>query len=133
MNLGTAVFVLIILAFALSVPKAYGPKQDYLSALTFIESNKNHNDIVHTIGSTTFVYKEYFNLDWTGLEDKENLDMIRANKNVTWIVYTFPFYIESEYPKVMELIRRDFRTVKRFDGTLNGGEIVVCRSEVSLS
>lgn len=130
---GTIVFALIILAFAISARKAYGPKQDYLSALRFVESNKKLDDIVLTIGSTAFVYERYYGLDWIEVGDLENFNSIRANRNATWIVYTFPVYLEAEYPNIMDIVRDDFKVVKQFYGTLNGGAIFVCRSEVSSS
>jgi hypothetical protein len=132
-KLGTTVFALIILASAISAPKAYGPKQDYLSALRFVESNKKLNDIVLTVGCTAFVYERYYGLDWTTVGDLESFNSIRANRNTTWIVYTFPAGLEAEYPTIMDLVRHDFKVVKQFDGTLNGGTIFVCRSEVSSS
>jgi uncharacterized membrane protein len=130
---GTILFALIILAFAVSGRKAYGPKQDYLGALRFVESNKQLNDIVLTIGSTAFVYERYYGLDWTEIGDLESFNSIRANRNATWIVYTFPAYLEAEYPKIMDIVRDDFKVVKQYYGTLNGGAIFVCRSEVSSS
>jgi mannosyltransferase len=133
MILGTAVFSVIILVFAITAPRAYGPKQDYLSALKFVESNKKLNDIVLTFGSTSFVYERYYGLDWTMVGDLESFNSIRTNRNTAWIVYTFPAYLEAEYPEIMDTVRRDFRMVRQFDGTLNGGTIFVCRSEVASS
>jgi len=129
--LGTTVFSVIILVFAITAPRAYGPKQDYLSALKFVQSNKEMNDIVLTIGSTAFVFEKYYRLDWTTVGDLEDFNSIRTNKDTTWIVYTFPAFLETKYSQIMDVVRNDFEVVKRFDGTLNGGTIFVCRSGIS--
>jgi mannosyltransferase len=133
MMLGNTAFALIILAFVISAPKAYGPKQDYLSALRFVEANKNLHDNVLTIGGTAFVFDKHYGLDWTTVEDFESFNSIHTNGKDTWIVYTFPAYLEKRYPEIMDVVRNDFELVRKFDGTLNGGTIFVCRSEVSSS
>ncbi len=101
--------------------------------MKFVETNKKSDDIVLTIDSTAFVFEKYYGLDWTTVEDFERFNSIRANTNTTWIVYTFPANLETKYPEIMDVVRNDFELVKQFDGTLNGGTIFVCRSEVSSS
>jgi mannosyltransferase len=128
-HLGTGLFGIIILCSAVTVPAVYAPKQDYLGALNFVEKNKGPDDVVFTVGNTTVAYNDFYNVDWVKVEKPENLIAVREASKVAWIVYTFPPYLENAYPEIMNIIQRDFRLVKKFYGTLNGGAIFVCRSQ----
>jgi hypothetical protein len=129
-QLSTALFIVIILVSAVSVPAAYGPKQDYLAALRFVETNKSPGDVVVTVGSATFVYQDYYQSGYEAVEDIKELNLIRKKAKTVWIIYTFPFYLKAAYPEIMAVIQGDFRVVRKFNGTLNGGTIYICRSSV---
>jgi mannosyltransferase len=121
----------IILASAISVPAVYAPKQDFLSALRFIEANKHPDDGIATLGCTAVVYKGFYETDWIDLENAQTSNLVPAQGKALWIIYTFPSHLEAAYPEMMAAIKRDFKVVTKFYGTLRGGEIFVCRSRSS--
>jgi hypothetical protein len=130
---GTALCAGLIFVSALSAPAAYGPKQDYLGALAFVEANRESGDAVVTAGVAYFPYQKLYRRDWESVESLERLDSIRANAKRTWLIYTLSPQIETSFPEIMASIRRDFKVIGQFPGTLGGGTLYVCRSETAPS
>ena len=128
---GTALCVSLIFVSAVSVPFAYAPKQDYLGALAFVEKSKDPGDSVVTVGLATYPSKNFYAKNWKEAETLEDLNFIRSRSNRTWLIYTLPLHLQAVYPEIMSNIKQDFRVVKRFYGTLNGGTIFVCLSDTS--
>lgn len=128
--LGIVAGVGLVFVSALSVPFAYGPKQDYAGALAFVQQERQPGDAVVTVGLATFPYQRLYQVDWTGVESLEALNDIRLRAKRTWLLYTFPPELESVYPDIVASIRRDFQVVKEFPGTVGEGAIIVCRSDV---
>jgi hypothetical protein len=132
-SIGTGLCAVLILAAAMSVPLAYGPKQDYLGALTFVKKMKEPGDIIVTTGLAAFPYKNLYKTNWEAVETSHALKDIRSRSKRTWLLYTLPLHLQSVYPEVMDCIHEDFKVVKKFYGTLGGGTIFVCLSDVSPS
>ncbi len=128
-RVGTTLAATLIFLSAASVPLAYAPKQDYLAALRFIESMQRPGDIVTTVGVTTLVYTSFYQVDWQAVETLEDLNAVRARAARTWLLYTLPVHLQSDYADILASIQRDFQAVKTFYGTLGGGTIFVCRSD----
>lgn len=126
---GTALCTGLILVSAISVPFAYGPKQDYDGALEFVQANMAPGDIVVTAGLAVFPYNNFYGKDWQEVTRVEGLDSIRSSAKRTWLVYTFPTVLESTSPEIMTSIARDFRVIKEFYGTVGDGTVFVCRSD----
>jgi hypothetical protein len=126
---GTVLFLIILLASAVSVPSVYGPKQDYLGALCFVEKNRGSEDIVFSVGAAGFVYERFYKADWKWAENVEDIKAALQSSKSVWLIYTLPFHLESVYPEIMSLIKREFIVAERYDGTLNGGTIYVCRNK----
>ena len=127
---GAVLFLMTILASAISLPSAYGPKQDYSGALEFVERNRGSGDVVFAVGDARFAYKEYYRVNWSDVRDAGDLEAALDQRKPVWIVYTFPLYLETAYPDIMKAIHRDFATVEKFEGTLNGGTIYVGRNKL---
>jgi len=128
--IGTTICAALVTASALSIPFVYAPKQDYRGALAFVEWNKQPEDAIVTVGLATIPYKRFYKVDWELAETVDALNAIRFRARRTWLLYTLPLHLQSVHPHIMDLIRNDFRVVKRFDGTLRGGTIFVCRSDI---
>jgi mannosyltransferase len=124
---GTALCIGLIAISATSIPAVYGPKQDYLGALTYIQENASPGDAIVTTGVATFPYQKFYNVDWKAVETLESLNAIRSYAKRTWLLYTFPVHLEYEYTEIMASIRRDFTVVNQYYGTLGGGTIFICR------
>ncbi len=123
----------LIIVSAMSVPKAYAPKQDCSGALKFVEERKEPGDIIVTVGVATIPYNSLYNVDWEEAETLEELNSIRFRAERTWLLYTMSLHLKSVYPDIMSVIQSDFKVEKRFYGTLGDGTIVVCLSKAPLS
>ncbi len=128
----TVATLLLVAGAALAIPNAYAPKQDYVGALRFVEANRVPGDSVVTVGLATFPYQRFYKVDWDSVESVEALEQVRSRAQRTWVVYTLPLHLEAVYPDLMARIRREFRVVRVFPGTLSGGAIVVCRTDGAL-
>lgn len=126
---GTALCAGLILVSAISVPFAYGPKQDYAGALEFVQTNILPGDTVVTAGLAAFPYNNFYGKDWQEVTRVDGLNSIRSSAKRTWLIYTFPTVLESTSPEIMTSIARDFPVVKEFYGTVGDGTIFVCRSD----
>lgn len=127
---GTLVCLALIAVSAISVPLAFGPKQDYAGAMQFVETNRQAGDAIVITDLTVFPYKNFYQRDYQVVENATALDAIRANSQRTWVLYTFPPVLESVHPDVMASIQRDFQLVKEFGGTVGGGTIFVVRADM---
>jgi uncharacterized membrane protein len=125
---GTIFAVGLILVSAVSVPRAYAPKQDFLAALKFIDANKKPGDTIAMVGLVSFGYKNFYRRDWQEVETVDELDSIRSHAKHTWLLYSFPTHVAAVYPEIMGEIKRDFQIVKKFPGTIGDGSIFVSRS-----
>ena len=124
--LGTALCSLLLLVSATTIPAAYLPKQDYWSAVGFLKQNQRPGDVIVTVGAAALPYKKFCGVDWPEVENAESLNTIRRRAQRTWLTYTLPVHMEAMYPEIMTIIKNDFRIVRKFYGTLNGGTIFVC-------
>jgi hypothetical protein len=127
--LAISVCIGLISISAASVPLAYGPKQDFVAAKTFIDENLMPGDQVATVGLTSFVYTNYLETDWNTIKSLDDLAKVQASSQRTWVVYTLPQQARKEFPEIMDVVQRQFRVIQTFPGTLGDGTIFVCISE----
>ncbi len=124
-RLQTALGAGLVAVSGLSLPLAYGPKQDYLGALAFVEGRREPGDVVLTAGLAAMPYKSFYKVDWQEVRGLEALEHAMAGARRAWFVYTLPAYLEAVDPDVMATVSREFRLVGQFRGTLNGGTVFV--------
>jgi len=122
---GAGLCLTVIIVSAISVPRAYLPKQDYQGALEFLREKQRPGDIVVTVGLAAFPYQRFYKVDWQQVASLEELTKVRSRGGRTWLVYTMPIVLQSAHPEIMKSIQIDFEAVREFPGTLNGGNIVV--------
>lgn len=126
-TLGTWAVGLLIVLSALSLAFNYRyPKQDFEGAMRFVLAAKDPQDAVVSSGVPADPYRGLWELPWPNIESAEELSRIRATAPRTWVLYTFPRYLEARLPDVATIIRRDCRPERVFPGTVGGGDIVVC-------
>jgi hypothetical protein len=127
--LGTLACIGLIAVSLVSVPLAFGPKQDYIGAMKYIDANLKPGDSIATVSLTTFPYNEYLKKDWNSVNSLSELNDLRAAAQRTWLVYTFPPVLESVHPDITNSIRQDFTLQGSFPGSVGEGTIVVVRSD----
>jgi mannosyltransferase len=129
-RLSTAVLVLMLVASAIPLRAEYlYPKQDYLSAMRFVEGQQRPEEQVVTVGVVTTAFQRYYGRAWPLLETRAQLDAQLTQDRGTWLIYAMPIYIRASQPDVWDAIQSRFTVVRVFPGTLSGGEIFVCRSK----
>lgn len=124
--LGSLACGVLVLMSAASVPRAFGPKQDYKAALDYARAQRGPGDIVVSTGLASFPYTTLYRSDIESVEDERALEAVRARARRTILLYTLEPVLESMQPGIMSVIRRDFRVMKQFAGTLQGGAVFVC-------
>lgn len=116
--------VIIALLSLVSLPYAYAyPKQDFDGALGFLRDHRAGSDPVGTAGLASYPFSRYYHLPWSQIETREEFDRLRANGQRTWMVYSFPEYME---PTLVESLRHYCEVERVFRGTLDGGDVIVC-------
>jgi 4-amino-4-deoxy-L-arabinose transferase-like glycosyltransferase len=119
----------LVIVSMLSVPFAWGPKQDYEGALALIESQQLPGDTVVTVGIAAVAYDKFYRTGWQPVETLQALGNVRKQPGRTWVVYTVPLHTAAAYPEIVAVLESDFELVGEFHGTLNGGTVVVNRAD----
>ena len=118
-----------IVMIAASLPllaKNYGaPKQDFESAMSFLEEQNAPTQAIMTVGLAQLPYGDYLAPDWNHLESVEDLERALEASQSIWIVATFPEHFRSTYPALANRVEQEFTLAQRFTGTLSGGAVYV--------
>jgi hypothetical protein len=69
--------------------------------------------------------QEYYERTWPVVESPAAITSL-AGSGGYWIMYTFPRYIEFEFPDLMRHIDAVCATREVFPGTVGDGDIIVC-------
>jgi mannosyltransferase len=126
--IGISLVLLIIAISTITVPRNYTlPKQDFSGAKNFVENNRSPPDGIVAISIAGEIYSRYFAPEWMAVKTVAELENIEQRSKKVWLVYTLAPEIKAFRPDLWQTIERDYETVKIFPGTLNGGEIFVCR------
>jgi uncharacterized membrane protein len=128
-RLGTALSLVTILVLAASSTFAYGPKQDFESAVDYVESHEQAGDSIVAVDLAAHIYEEFYGVDWPVIESEEQLSTVRAQSRRTWLLYTFPPVLSSVYPDIMQQIENDFEVVESFDGSVREGTLFVALAD----
>ena len=114
---------------ARSLPYGYrSPKQDYQGAVMFVQQNRKETDRVAVIGTTAArPIIDFLGQPWQRIDRAEELRELRAENCDVWIVYTFPMYIKANQPELWDMIQHECEHIRRFGGTIAGGDIEIFR------
>jgi hypothetical protein len=103
------------------------PKQDFSGAKNYVDINRSPNDQVVVVSLAGVFYDSYLTLPWRVAKTGVELEELQKNVSQTWLIYTLPIEVRAFRPDVWQVIERDYKVVRVFPGTLNGGEIFVCQ------
>jgi hypothetical protein len=123
--LGSAIAVILVLASATTVSRAWNPKQDYISAGAFVEKSQAAGDAVVTVDMTELPFRQYERRNWLFAADRDDLIRIEASHPRTWVLLTFPLRLASVHPGLLDYVQRRYVKAAVFPGTIAGGEIIV--------
>jgi len=127
--LSTLICSAILLASILSLRYVYLPKQNFVGAIDLVEREKIKQESVITVGIAGFPFNTYYKKDWKTIKTIEELDNILLHTKRTWAIYILPVHAEAAYPGIIRRIKDKYDLVKRFRGSLNGGDVFVYREK----
>lgn len=127
----TAATLLVTLGSGLTVPRAWGPKQDYAQAAAFVAGHRAPGDAVVTVDLTIFPYERYAQCPCTAVQGLAALEAVEQSHPRTWVLTTFPIRLASVEPEIWERLQTQYDTAAVYPGTVGGGAIVVMVRRVS--
>jgi 4-amino-4-deoxy-L-arabinose transferase-like glycosyltransferase len=116
--------VALIAGSMLILPRAYGPKQDFEGAKAFVDQVRQPGQAVMTAGLTDLPYQRWLRSDYVAVDSVEALDRALDGRS-GYLLHTLPTFVESRMPDLAEAIATRGREVKRFPGSVGGGDVVV--------
>jgi hypothetical protein len=127
-RLGFALALFMILVSVVTVPRNYAlPKQDFLGAKSFVESSRSEAGKTVAVNLAGDMFQKYYAPNWITTRSGPELAALDQQNDEVWLVYTMPFEIQAFSPDVWRTIQNDYEIVRSFPGTLNGGDVFVCR------
>lgn len=127
---GTCLALILIAASVATVHRNYSlPKQDFSGARSFIEHERSKSDGIVAVSLAGVVYGRYLTPPWPVATTASDLEALENRADTEWLVYTIPIEIKAFKPDLWKVIERDYSVVKIFPGTLNGGEVFVCKKK----
>jgi hypothetical protein len=124
-RLATAALIVVILASAGIVGRAWGPKQDYAGARAFVDAQRRAGDAVVIAGMARLPYERYFQTGWLPVTNVRELQAIESTHARTWLLYTVPAHLRASAPDVLQHVEQSYRVARAFEGTLGGGTVYV--------
>jgi hypothetical protein len=125
----TAAAALVVAGSALTVPRCYAyPKQDFTGARDWVDRHRAEGEAAVAVGTAALVYKTYYAPHWTPIENAAEFETLHRRSPSPWLVYTLPIEVRTYRPDIWQVIEKEYRPVKIFPGTLQGGgDVYVCR------
>jgi mannosyltransferase len=121
----TTALVVLVAGSAFTVPRAWGPKQDYVGAAAFVASHRDPSEAVVTVDLTVFPYEKYAECPCTPVSSLAELEAAEATHTRTWVLYTFPVRLAAVEPGIWQRLQTGYDTAAVYRGTVGGGDIVV--------
>ncbi len=117
----------IALAGAMLVPAAWKPKQDFAGVAEFIAQHRSPGDAVLCMVGARFPLQVFMGMDCDAVYFLSELERIEARHERVWMIYTLPTQFEAHTPEIWKRVQEssDYVKLREFDGSLNGGDIIV--------
>jgi hypothetical protein len=116
---------------ALTVPRAWHPKQQFDAAAAYVQAAREPGDAVVAVDMAAYVYENRRPPPgWHFTNEREALAGIERSARRTWVVYSFPTHLRGTYPELAEHITvAPYREIRVFPATIGDGEIRVLRTD----
>lgn len=132
LGLGLAAAAVMLVLSAASLGRNYRlPKQDYAGAMAYLETVRDPRDPVVAVGMAGLPVRRYFAPEFETADTDKELAAVRGHSpdRPTWLIYTFRDHLDVYHPEIAAAVDREFVRTATFPGTLNGGEVIVCRAD----
>ncbi|HEX7120825.1 MAG TPA: glycosyltransferase family 39 protein [Gemmatimonadaceae bacterium] len=120
--------VLVAAVSALTVPRAWQPKQQLYAAADFVESQRAPGDAVAALDMAANAYRGHRTPPgWLLTDSLEDLQALERTSTRTWVVYIFPTRLRAAFPELAAHVTQStlYREVRVFPATVGGGEVRV--------
>ena len=110
-----------------ALPRYYRvPKQDFDGAVRLLDDAEAGGTRIAAAGPACLPLAIYYDkASWRCLKSVDDWQDVRGAAHSVLVVYTLAEYIDAP---VSERLRLDCPMVQRFEGTLGGGDIIVCKA-----
>lgn len=102
------------------------PKQDFEGAMRYVLAERETGDAVVSSGLRADPYRMLWGHEWPVVSTRAELDAIRRGHARTWILWTFPRYLERHAPEIDAELQRECPNPRVFRGTVGGGDVMAC-------
>lgn len=102
------------------------PKQDFEGAMRYVVAERGADDAVVSSGLSADPYRMLFGESWPVVSTRAELDSVRRQHARTWVLWTFPRYLERSAPEIDAELKRECPTPRVFRGTVGGGDVMAC-------
>jgi len=126
-RLATAALAVAIAGSALTVPRAWGPKQDHEAAAEYVDRLLQPGDAVVVIDMTPLPLVEYLGRPYRTIATIDDLLEVEREHDRIWLLYSFPTRLAAEFPEIWRRLQDEYREVASFPGTVRGGAVVLMR------
>jgi FtsH-binding integral membrane protein len=118
--------IVVISTSAVALPRNYRvPKQDFDGAVRFLEGESANGTAVRAVGPGCFpIERFYVKADWPCLQTVNDIDTLLAAPGRVLVIYSLVDYIDNA--ELRDRVRTGCAEVRRFPGTLGGGDVIVC-------
>jgi hypothetical protein len=122
----TVLVLALIVGSAATLPANYRtPKQPFSQAREFVESNRHPGEVVVTAGLATLPYERLYAPSWSSVDDARELAGVERESRGTWLVYSFPTYMEVAHEDILQAAEERYEERAVFPGTLGDGALFV--------
>jgi len=121
-----SVTLLLIALSAPGLPRNYSvPKQDFDGAVRYLDGRMHDGVVVSAAGAACWPIENYYRrTDWPCVHSVDDLSRLLRAPEPVLVVYTLGEYIEDA--QLRDRLRGACREIRRFPGTLGGGDMIVC-------
>jgi mannosyltransferase len=106
------------------------PKQDFAGALALLDEAQARGERIVAAGTICIALDGYFHRPWPCVETDDAWHREVGGRGAVTGVHTLIEFWHD--PDLVATLARDCRDLRRFPGTLGGGDVVVCRADAGL-
>ncbi len=115
----------LLMTSASTLPRAWGPKEDYAAARAYLHQQAASTDAIVTVGMTRLPFLAYYQEPWSAVGNASELANVAASHSTTWVVYTHAVHLRSAHPDLWSALNEGYTPVAIFAGSVGDGDIVV--------
>jgi hypothetical protein len=121
----TLIGLAVSLLFAVMVPGAWRPKQEFAATAEYIAARRVPGDAVACGPRTYMSLHTYLGMECQRAFSKSELAEIEKAQLGTWFIYAMPELFRYDYPELWSKVHIEYTPVEKLSGTVNGGDIVI--------